>query len=551
MRAGGYGIYYHFDYVGDPRNYKWMNTNQIERTWEQMHLADAYGANRIWIVNVGDIKPLEFPTSFFLDYAWDTKRWHADNLSQYSKQWAVEQFGQTHASAIAKILDTYSKFNARKKPELLSADTYSLMNFREAECVVTEYNELAKQADSIYQTIPVSRQPAYYQLVLHPVKASAILNELHITTARNHLYASQERASANEQALRVRKLFSEDSTLSGYYNHALLNGKWNHIMDQTHISYTYWQQPEKDVLPKLHTITPPVNASMGISVEGDDAAAPIGNKGHLSLPEFDSFLNQQYFIDIFNKGQSPFTYQTQVSNSCVRIDKPQGTVDQDVRLSVTIDWTKVANGKQEFQVLIKGSEGSSASIRVVARKMDPSNISGFVESNGYVSMEAAHFTKAVRTDAVQWKIVPNLGRTGSSIASFPVSADASLPQGNSPHVQYDVHLLQPGEIKIRALLSPTLNFHHTNGLRFGISIDDGPVQIINMHENETPALWSQWVSDNVNVKQVSFNVAQAGNHTIRFWRIDAGVVLQKIIIETGAARSSYLGPPESYFKGAD
>ncbi len=92
-RAGGFGIYYHFDYVGDPRNYKWLNTNSIPRVWEQMHLAYEYGADRIWIVNVGDIKPMELPIQFFLDYAWNTKKWNAGNVDRYTRDWAEQIFG--------------------------------------------------------------------------------------------------------------------------------------------------------------------------------------------------------------------------------------------------------------------------------------------------------------------------------------------------------------------------------------------------------------------------------------------------------------------------
>ena len=103
-RAGGFGIYYHFDYVGDPRNYKWLNTNPIPRVWEQMHLADEYGANRIWIVNVGDIKPMELPIQFFLDYAWNTKKWNAGNIDRYTREWAEQIFGPAYAGPIAEIL---------------------------------------------------------------------------------------------------------------------------------------------------------------------------------------------------------------------------------------------------------------------------------------------------------------------------------------------------------------------------------------------------------------------------------------------------------------
>ncbi len=141
-RKGGYGIYYHFDYVGGPRNYKWLNTNPIPRVWEQMHLAYEYNVKNIWIVNVGDIKPMEFPISFFLDYAWNPEKIGADDLKKYTEQWSAAQFGNEHAKEIAAIIAAYSKYNGRRKPELLDANTYSIENFDEFKKVVTEYNTL-------------------------------------------------------------------------------------------------------------------------------------------------------------------------------------------------------------------------------------------------------------------------------------------------------------------------------------------------------------------------------------------------------------------------
>src|SRR4030095_9234649 len=113
-RSGGYGIYYHFDYVGGPRNYKWINTNNIARVWEQMHLAYEYGVDKIWIVNVGDIKPMEFPISFFLDYAWNVTRWNEGNLKDYYTQWATKQFGAAYAKEIGDIIRKYSQYASRR-----------------------------------------------------------------------------------------------------------------------------------------------------------------------------------------------------------------------------------------------------------------------------------------------------------------------------------------------------------------------------------------------------------------------------------------------------
>ena len=248
-RPGGYGIYYHYDYVGGPRNYKWLNTNQIERTWEQMHLAYAYGAKQIWIVNVGDIKPMEYPIQFFMDYAWNPDALPAERLPDYTRHWAEQQFGKEHAAEIAEIMTAYTKYNARRKPELLSPDTYSLVDYREAETVVADYNALAERAQHIYDAFPPESKDAFYQLVLHPVLACSNLSELYVTVAKNRLYAKEGRAETNSLAQKAQELFSKDSAISYYYNNIMAGGKWRHMMDQTHIGYTYWQQPDKNTLP--------------------------------------------------------------------------------------------------------------------------------------------------------------------------------------------------------------------------------------------------------------------------------------------------------------
>jgi hypothetical protein len=249
-RTGGYGIYYHFDYVGDPRNYKWLNTNNIARVWEQMHLAYESGVQQIWIVNVGDLKPMEFPISFFLDYAWNVNKYNADNLPDYFTRWASEQFGPDHAAAIGKIIQQYSQYNARRKPELLDANTYPLSPYSETNRVIYEWDNLLKQAEKIGAEIPAQYKDAYYELVLHPVEACATLQHLYTAVALNHLFALDKSPIANIYAGQAKELYLRDSIISWQYNH-LAGGKWDHMMDQTHIGYTYWQQPLHQKMPEL------------------------------------------------------------------------------------------------------------------------------------------------------------------------------------------------------------------------------------------------------------------------------------------------------------
>jgi hypothetical protein len=246
-RKGGYGIYYHFDYVGGPRNYKWVNTNHISRVWEQMHLAWAYNARQIWIVNVGDIKPMEFPISFFLDYAWNPTRIGPDDLTAYTTQWAEKQFGSSNAALIANCIDSYSKKNSRRKPELLDANTYSF-NYNEWYRAMAEYDILNSSVKMIKDKLPAIYHNAFYQLVEHPVKACNNLYQLYYAAAQNKRLAQNSDTLANYYARQVKKYYEQDSLITQEY-HALANGKWNHMMSQTHIGYTYWQQPAANKIP--------------------------------------------------------------------------------------------------------------------------------------------------------------------------------------------------------------------------------------------------------------------------------------------------------------
>src|ERR1035437_10588138 len=165
-----------------------------------MHLAYEYGVDKIWIVNVGDLKPMEFPISFFLECAWNTQKWNQNNLKDYYTNWASQQFGNTYAKEIGEIIKKYSQYNAREKPELLSPETYSLANYNEADNVVNDYNKLVVEAEKIDRKLPAEYKDAFFELVLHPVKASANLNELYVTVAKNRLFYSQKAAAANKLA---------------------------------------------------------------------------------------------------------------------------------------------------------------------------------------------------------------------------------------------------------------------------------------------------------------------------------------------------------------
>jgi hypothetical protein len=454
-RKGGYGIYYHFDYVGGPRNYKWVNTNPIPRVWEQMHLAWEYNARQIWIVNVGDIKPMEFPISFFLDYAWNPEKTGPTDLQLYTEKWTAEQFGPTHATKIAEIISKYSKYNGRRKPELLDANTYHPTNYGELARVGLEQLFLHEKAMHLEYDLPEEYRDAYFQLVLHPVWACSNLQQLYAKVAFNRLAASQRQPITNRLADEAKELYKLDSFITLRY-HQIRNGKWNHMMSQAHIGYTNWQQPPQQTMPVVTYIA---------------------------------------------------------ADSTLPADNP-------------------------VQPQIKSAEALMA-------PFPASNT--FYELNGYSAIEASNYSRAINTNGITWQLLPDHGRTGSAITPFPVTALPQTPGNEAPHLQYDVYVYDTGSTKLQAYFSPTLNFHSTaEGLQYAISIDDEQPQIISINkEDNNVGTWSRWVANNIIIKTTDHHISKPGKHIVKYWMVHPGVVLQKLVVDFGGVRPSYLGPPET------
>lgn len=449
-RPGGYGVYYHFDYVGGPRNYKWINTNQIERVWEQMHLAWAHGVDRLWIVNVGDIKPMEFPISFFLDYAWNPDAIGLPELAAYPAGWAEQQFGPQHAAEIGQLLTRYTQYNSRRKPELITPETFSLET-GEANRVVEDWNALARRAEAVEKALPADARDAYFQLVLHPIQASANLNELHVTVARNRRAAEQTLPETNALAGRAEALYARHQALRRRYEEEIAGGKWKHMMSQAVFGYTTWQQPDRETMPDVFRI----------------AAAPTGG--------------------------------------------------------------------------LVASQSSSGPAFVAGGAPDRPTL--FMEDDGVIAAEAAN-ARHVGANGIEWRVIPNLGRTDSGVSAFPMTAPAQQP-GQGPMLEFAVQLLAPGEFEVQTILSPTLDYRGKGGHRFAVSVDDDAPQILNVNGNITERQWEEAVAQNAWIKTSKHRVTAPGAHTVKIWLIDPGLVFQRIHVVRPGARLGYLGPPES------
>jgi len=560
-RAGGAGIYYHFDYVGGPRSYKWLNTYPITKVWEQMNLAIEYGADRVWVVNVGDGKPMEFPIEYFLHFARTPERWGKDHLQEYTELWAAREFGPEHAKEIAELVSTYTKYNGRRKPEQLEPTTFSLTQDHEADRVDHDWRELTKRAEALNAVLPESQRAAFFELVLYPLKASAIVNEMYIAAGRNQLAARQGLASANTYANETRALFAADAVMTDAYNHKLMNGKWDHMMDQTHIGYTFWSDPPANAMPGVQQVQPLSGAHMAVFAEGGSPFRP-------ALPAFDVFNNQTRTIQLENRGIEPFTYTATASAPWIHLSEMGGTVASSLTLDVTIDWSKAPAGWSSGTINIVQQNSSDthtdrpAMVAVQALKTDATDVSGFIENAGVVSIEAEHFSANRPAGGVSWQKIPDFGETLSGMESFPVTAASTLDATSAACLDYSVYLFDSGAINLQTIIAPTMSFQPGRGLRYSVAMDEQPAKVVDAWESNKLSDWETAVSDGVHKLTTAMNVAEPGKHTIHFCRVDPGVVLEKLVLTKvppkaavalgppAAPAMTYLGPPESVYRAA-
>lgn len=588
---GGYGIYYHFDYVGVGRNYKWVDTTNLPNLWEQLHTTSTFGVRSLWVTNVGDLKGNELPTQFFLDYAWNPSRWPLSQLDDWERRYAAEHVGDAQASAVAEILHEYGQLQSVRKPELLNrritldpakdprtdptaivyddkATPFSLTDYREMERITARWTALSAKVERVRRLVPQRHQDAYHQLVGYAATATANLYELRLAQFTALHYAAQGRAATNTLAAQTAARFAEDQEMSTYYNEVLSDGKWNGFQTQPKIGYgdvdrygpnAPWQQPEQnhealpdEVFPAVTTIELPAAAHMGVGIDGSASWWPQAEQEAV-LPTFSRHQSQPgQYLEVFNRGRLRFDYTVSSAHPAVVVDRPRGTVTEQVRLGVRVDWAKAPAGVTRVPLTITGSEGTTVTVTaVVDNRPLPAGVRGFVEANGYVSMEASEASRVVKSDGVSFLRIRDIGRQEDGMAVVPGTGGRRTPGGDGARLEFDVVLRTAGELKVTTYLSPRNNVLYTDGLSYAVSIDGAEPQIVNVtaatgaDDTSMNPQWARNTSDNVNRTVTLHTVADPGQHTVKIWAVDPTVIVQKVVVDTGGERPSYFGPPQS------
>jgi hypothetical protein len=425
---------------------------------------------------------------------------------------------------------------AKKAPgNTIKWNWFSLDNYNdEVQRRIDAYDELIRQVDDVYAELPQDLKDAFFQTVLYNVKGSGLHNKKVLYAQKSNTYGGQKRASAARYARMAQDALNELEAVIAHYNRGLVTvgDKWNHMAS---MPGPYGGMGRQFDMPPLSNYKGVGPASLNITLEGG-----IAN----SLPDFSVYTKNKRFIDLINSGTGTIQWSAHVSDEWVELSERSGLFEKEQRIWITVDWTKAPKGvKQEARVIIKGT-GKTINVKVLAFNPavpTPDEVKGFVESHGYVSIEAEHYSRKVDKGGAEWDIVAGLGRTGNSITVLPPTVSAVTGSdivSSSPVVEYDVYLFTTGIVTVTLYSSPTRPINGNYGLRYAVSFDEGtPIQISGGSANAI---------DNVRKMQKQFTISTAGQHVLKVWMMDPGMVLDKIVIDTSGVVKSYLGPPESF-----
>jgi len=571
-RKGGSGLYYHIDMNGGPNNDRWVNTTTIPKLLEQLNLAYQSGLDRIWIINVGDLKPKELPIDFIMHYAWNPSTYPADKVRDYTVNWAEGIFGKEHAEEIADIVSKYSKYNLLRKAEVQTPRIFSFVNHNEADRMLKLWRDLVAKAEALEAKIAPEAKDAYYQLVLYPTKASAGVAEIYLSVGKNQLYAKQGRVSANDYAQRARDLFNLDKELSNYYNGSMSNGKWKNMMSDIHIGYTRWQMPGENKLPEVKEVTPLAESSMGVAIEGSEAAWP-GDQEKPQLPIFDILKKQSYYIDVFNRGTGSFEFEANADKPWIKISMNKGKVEKDVRLMVDVDWKTLPEGKSEGIVEIKkGNEIVSVSVSALKVALPKVKEPYFGNFTGEFTIPADKFNANTPGKNAKWIVLPDLGKAEACMGIYPVTA-TSTTVADGPKLEYKVLLPTTGKTTVCLGILPTQDVYPQRGLRIAVALDGQEPQMLDARKG----FWDEFreytpeilvrstvlksyppinknialigvgqfrrneIFDNMRWLDFELDVKEPGIHTLKIIMIDPEIVVEKIVVNPDNNYPSYFG----------
>jgi hypothetical protein len=514
----------------------------------------------------------------FLDLAYNISNWSADP-EQWLTSWAFREFDQTLAPKIANAAARYSNLAAYRKYELVQTDTYSLVNYDEADMILESWNELAYDMQAFKESLEPPAHPPLFELLLYPVLAGASVQQLNVFTAKNNLYARQGRSSANAYANLAISAFRNDREFTSQY-HTFLHGKWNYIMSQPHIGYSYWQQPMRQSTPGLSyadIFQDGLQGPFGVSAEGGLGRVPGDDNYHqlgsnvLRLQTFGTWSPRRW-IEIFATGTSDVYWSIKTSDPFVNVSqtsghlKPDGSTD--VRVYLNIDWSYRppvgVNGVATITISSNNSDFSYPTVLLPYNytSLPIQTIGAFAEMDGRISFDAWSYPQLAPPfqpfpppDGSPF--VPAIGKLlrlpHYGLTLFPFNTGA-LTYEKAPYLMFNFWSFAPGRNASLVLyFAPSLNTDPSHPLRYGYRLDQSAAVVRQVVDNrkfgQLPIGWDEAVIKDRWETRVDLGIIQPGDHIMQIALLDVGLVLKKVIIDFGGLGESAIGPPMSFWIG--
>lgn len=565
-RTGRSGVYYHVSYLGVPHSYLWFSTTPPSLMYEELRKAYDTTADRLWLVNCGDLKGSEMQVSLFLDMAWDIGRFTADNVVTYPARWLAGIFGEAYYDRLEAMTREHLRLAFPRKPEYMGwgyhwnrfdhnceqlTDTdFSFTNYDEAPRRLEAYRQLGARAEALLHEIGDEARPAFYQLVYYPLRGAELMNRMTLGGQRNRWYARQGRAATNAVRDEVQRCYDSLQVITRGYN-SLLGGKWNHMMS---MRQNYDGVSAYFNLPHLATHDAAGAPRLALQVAGEDVT---GARAFHALPAFDNYLRRTYPVEIYNRGGGTLAWTAHASEPWVVLSKSAGKTADEERITVGIDWEKAPSGNAvPAQIVFRAGEQSEKVLVSLFNPTAPSRaeLRGiYVENNGCVSIPAAGCHRVRENDRIKITVVEGLGIEGPALQLGDPTAPLQIFRSRDvPCAEYDFYAFDAGSVDVYTYVLPTFPLHADRDFRIGentntdtkysVQIDDGALATPSSSHVEYAQVWFESVLRNCAVNKSTLHIDKPGRHTLRIRVGDPGIVLQKIVLDFGGMKRSYLGP---------
>lgn len=558
-RKGGAGVYYHASYWGRPHDYLWLSTTHPALIREEMTKAYDLDARNVWVLNVGDIKPSEYNIQLFMDMAYHIEPFQKSAYSKtHLKSWVNQTFGSTNATVIANMMWQYYNLAFERKPEFMgwsqtepttpvNTTAYNHYNYGDqAQRRIDCYAALENSAKSLRPKMSASQQNAFYELVYYPVVGASLMNKKFLYRDKALLYAKEGRLSATNFVALSNNAYKEIVSETQYYNTMLANGKWANIMSMKPRDLPVYQEPVSNIKLRSQAFNWQAVPEGYISKDSLNST-PSASK----LPLFTQVKPQKHFIDIYLCKAEVLNYSVTASPSWIKASQQAGKLSPDggqsqQRIWVTIDWAKAPQTNQLHGELVVKAANRKVNIAVDAvrnNSADLKNYEGAVEANGYIAINAANYNAQDNTKAKSWTVIDGLGYSGKSMQAVPLIAakpdTVTAAIKDNPSLSYNFYTLNNTPAVIKVFTLPTFPVNSNFGMRYALSIDNGPLTLLNFKTVGRSNEWKQNVLSNTAVRSIKLTSLSAGKHQLKVYMIDPGVILDRIIIDLGGLKPFY------------